>query len=320
MGDEATTSGVFDRWLSLALGPSEDGVDRAALPALPHARELRPFGRVGWYESAKGRGAPIVLLHPIHAAAGSHDVRPLFERLRADGRRVIALDLPGFGLSDRGAAPYDAAWMAAAVRTFLREVVGGEPADLVAVGRSCELAARVATEEPALVRSLLLLGPSGFDDEKRPTLDEVHTRYTSLVRSFVGRALHFLATSTPVLEHQVVQALGVAHPELVADYRRTCRVVDAHHAPLASRAGLLHEADPFAIYERLALPTVVVHDGSPGRRFARLHELVRTHGNVRHIRVARCTDLVAYVHADPIAALILSRDEDLLRANGRAAA
>ena len=55
-------------------------------------------GDIAWYEA--GTGAPVVLVHAIDAAASAHEITPLFDTLR-QRRRVIALDLPGFGRSDR---------------------------------------------------------------------------------------------------------------------------------------------------------------------------------------------------------------------------
>jgi pimeloyl-ACP methyl ester carboxylesterase len=47
-----------------------------------------------------GAQLPLLLIHSVNAAASAYEVRPLFDHYR--GRRpVYALDLPGFGQSDR---------------------------------------------------------------------------------------------------------------------------------------------------------------------------------------------------------------------------
>ena len=75
-------------------------------------------------------------------------------------RPVWALDLPGFGLSERRDQRYTPRLMTDALHvaiTHLRQTTGAGAVDLLAVSLSCEFAARVACEAPATVRRLALL-------------------------------------------------------------------------------------------------------------------------------------------------------------------
>ena len=47
-----------------------------------------------------GSGPPLVLVHSVNAAASAAEVRPVFEHCRAT-HTVFAIDLPGFGFSER---------------------------------------------------------------------------------------------------------------------------------------------------------------------------------------------------------------------------
>jgi len=47
-----------------------------------------------------GSGPPLVLVHSVDAAASAAEVRPVFEHCRAT-HTVFAIDLPGFGFSER---------------------------------------------------------------------------------------------------------------------------------------------------------------------------------------------------------------------------
>ena len=58
-----------------------------------------------YYEDTSGEGRPLVLLHGIHAAGSAFEVRTLFYEFRGE-RPVYAVDLPGFGFSQRGGMPY----------------------------------------------------------------------------------------------------------------------------------------------------------------------------------------------------------------------
>src|SRR5258707_11557150 len=57
-------------------------------------------GMMSYYADRSGGGRPLVLIHSINAAASAYEMQPLFLHYRSK-RSVYALDLPGFGFSDR---------------------------------------------------------------------------------------------------------------------------------------------------------------------------------------------------------------------------
>src|SRR5690606_14489158 len=72
-------------------------------PALEAERRafVDRYGRLlAMYADTRGSGRRVVLVHSVTAAASAYEMRPLFEALRGS-RPVYALDLPGFGFSDR---------------------------------------------------------------------------------------------------------------------------------------------------------------------------------------------------------------------------
>lgn len=83
-----------------------------------------------------------------------------FDRL-ADRYRVVALDVPGFGLSDKPAGPYDLATQTARLVAFLDSNTTG-PVVLVGHSMGGELAASVTLQRPARVVALALISPAGF--------------------------------------------------------------------------------------------------------------------------------------------------------------
>lgn len=106
-----------------------------------------------------GDGPPLVLVHGVHAAASSFEMRGIFEPL-ARTRTVYALDLLGFGKSERPDAPYSGAFYAALLADFLDFVVG-EPATVLASSLAAAYAVSAAATRPTLVRRLILISPTG---------------------------------------------------------------------------------------------------------------------------------------------------------------
>ena len=65
-----------------------------------------PVGRLTYYAAGPMRRAsapPLLLIHSINAAGSAYEIKPLFEHYRRS-RTVYALELPGFGHSERGNA------------------------------------------------------------------------------------------------------------------------------------------------------------------------------------------------------------------------
>src|SRR5215217_3782231 len=74
-----------------------------ALAAAHHTLAGRA-GRLGYYVG--GNGPPLLLVHSINAAGSAYEVKPIFQHM-VHRHRTYALDLPGFGTSDRSGS---AAW------------------------------------------------------------------------------------------------------------------------------------------------------------------------------------------------------------------
>jgi pimeloyl-ACP methyl ester carboxylesterase len=128
-------------------------------PTLPGA--MQDWSWRGWRVrvTTLGAGPPIVLVHSVHAAASSFEMRNVFEPL-SQRHTVYAVDLLGFGKSERPAAPYSAAFYAELLADLLGEVVR-EPAVLVGSSLSSAYVVEVARARPELVRGLVLISPTG---------------------------------------------------------------------------------------------------------------------------------------------------------------
>ncbi|MFJ4437716.1 alpha/beta fold hydrolase [Streptomyces sp. NPDC088923] len=101
-----------------------------------------------------GDGPPVVLLHGLAGYAGEWEAVAV--RLRARGRRVVAMDLRGHGGSVRHPRDTSASAHADDVAALLGRL-GAGPAVLVGQSLGGRVALRVADEHPALVRGLALV-------------------------------------------------------------------------------------------------------------------------------------------------------------------
>jgi pimeloyl-ACP methyl ester carboxylesterase len=104
-----------------------------------------------------GTGDPVICIHGLGGTKASF--LPTVAAL-ADRHRVIALDLPGSGDSDKPiAAPYDARYFARAVVGLL-DSLGIERADVVGNSMGGRVAIELGLVEPERVRRIALLSPA----------------------------------------------------------------------------------------------------------------------------------------------------------------
>ena len=104
-----------------------------------------------------GTGDPVICVHGLGGTKGSF--LPTVANL-ADHYRVIAIDLPGFGDSDKPiGAPYDAAYFAEATTAFMDEL-GIQRAHIVGNSMGGRVALELGFEHPERTDKLALLAPS----------------------------------------------------------------------------------------------------------------------------------------------------------------
>lgn len=232
-------------------------------PALDASRRsLRGrAGKLNLYVA--GTGPPLLLVHSVNAAANAYEVRPLFEHYRAS-RRVHALELPGFGFSERSDRAYTPRLMTDAIHDALDELErdSDEPVDALALSLGAEFLARAAYERPERFRSVALITPTGFGKREQFYGPEGSTRgSTRLKRAFENplwaQPFYDALVSAPSLRYFLRKTFGSHTPvdEGLLHYAYpTSHVPGARHAPFSFISGLLFSADIDRVYEALKMP------------------------------------------------------------------
>ncbi|MEE6165834.1 MULTISPECIES: alpha/beta fold hydrolase [unclassified Mycolicibacterium] len=166
---------------------------------------------VRYWEAGSGR--PIVFLH-----RGSGPLWSPTHDLLSDSHRVIMVQLPGFGTSDYVPTGTTKDY-AALVHQAAREIADGSY-DLVGNSFGGLVAAWIAVQFPADIRSVVLVGPGIFVRPAQPIVatEETFDRITALEKAHPDR--HYpqpLSSETKVKHLEVLQHLLVPEdPELLA--------------------------------------------------------------------------------------------------------
>ena len=143
------------------------------LPALPELRTTSFFGRsIRYYDV--GSGPPLVLIHGI---GGDADEWAFCLGALSASHRVIALDLLGFGRSDKPVIEYCIAVFVEVLEAFLRKLDIARPT-LVGASLGGWIAAAFALRNPIALDKLILVDAAGvWGDTKELPIDlHVSTR------------------------------------------------------------------------------------------------------------------------------------------------
>jgi pimeloyl-ACP methyl ester carboxylesterase len=190
-------------------------------------------GRPAAY-SVAGQGMPVVLLHGW--GLGHHTYRDVIERIAAEGVRVVAPAMPGFG----GTAdlPDDSFSMSGYARWVidLLDVLGiDEPAVVVGHSFGGGVSIRLAYDHPDRVRSLVLVNSVGGSAWKQgKTLKSIAER------PLWDWGLHFPADIWPV--RQATRVLPIIAEDVVPNVLRN-PLAFVRVANLARRADLRRELE-----------------------------------------------------------------------------
>ncbi len=183
--------------------------------------------RVVWYTTGKEGAPPVVLVHGIHAAASAWEMRELFARLAGE-HRVYALDLLGFGASDRPEIDYDDQLYVDLLREFLRREVR-RPAHVVASSVSAAYAIALAAE-PEPFASLTVINPTGLLAQAEGQRTRGRLLEAVVRAPWIGEALYNLLVSRPSLRRWAGRLYGGS--DLLLEERAT-----AHHYVTAHQPG-----------------------------------------------------------------------------------
>ncbi len=238
-------------------------------PALPGERRQLDgrAGPLGYYVA--GNGPPMLLVHSINAAGSAYEVKPLFEHAMA-GHRVWAVDLPGFGSSDRSERPYEPGLYVAAVHDMLDAIAaetGNAPVDALAVSLGSEFLARATTERPEQIRTLTLVTPTGFSRTYAGLhgapgdTREVPGLYRFFTVPLWSQGFYDLLVSRRSIRYFLQRTFGSKQiDEGLLDYDYvTAHQPGAKNAPYAFVSGRLFSKDIQDVYRQLALPVWVPH-------------------------------------------------------------
>ncbi|MGJ3238919.1 MAG: alpha/beta fold hydrolase [Anaerolineae bacterium] len=276
-----------------------------AIDATRHDFHGQSSTLMSYYADTSVSGRPLVLLHSINAAANAYEVRPIFEQYRGQ-RPVYALDLPGFGFSERTNREYSIDLYVAAITDFMLDIVG-EPADVLSISLTSEFMAKAAHQTPELFHSLTMISPTGFTPrESKPISQSASEKqqsngvYQFLTNPLWSQPLFDLLVMKSGIRYFLGKNFADEPDEGLIDYHhRSSHQPNARFAPFYFVSGALFAPNILdAVYQHLNLPVLVLYDTDPNISFDLLPSLLATRSNWRARRIPNTRGLPHFDQAE----------------------
>ena len=237
-------------WFSRPLDISFEELKRT----IPHAKDSKfaNIGGVRLHYQEKGEGIPLVLIHGY--ASSTYSWKDVFEPL-SKKYRVIAVDLKGFGFSEKPDGDYSRRAQGEMVAGLL-EQLKIEKAWLAGNSMGGEIVLNIALQHPEKVLGLILIDSAGVKIPGRVSLAPWYVQ-----TPIVGRVLSALALTSNKLVRQGLEK-SFYDDSKIADER-----VNYYYQPLKTRAGqlaALRARTQFALspiedkLNQINLPTLII--------------------------------------------------------------
>jgi pimeloyl-ACP methyl ester carboxylesterase len=168
------------------------------------------------YLATESKGNPVLLIHGLGGSIESWINN--IEIISSHGFQVIALDLPGFGLSDKPQMTYNIKYYFKFISKFIKQLgIGSHSLSIIGSSLGGHIAAEFAINYPSEVSKLILISPAG--------------------------ALPFSFKGTPVLRDYI----NIVKAKTVKQVRDTLLRIDKNVKPVEFNYANM-------LFERLSLP------------------------------------------------------------------
>ncbi len=243
-------------------------------------------GKINFYQKGSGKQTPLLLVHGLRMFAGLFDILPIFEAF-GNSRPVYAIDLPGFGRSEKTDRPYRPSMYQEAITDFIKNQIG-KPCHVLTLGNASEFAGAAALADPNWIKSLVMINPTGFAMPQPTVLttNSFRKKWQEFFLSYLRVPLwslplyDIIASRSEVADYYRDRFTYNVPTDLIELAYTSAHQPGAHFAPMVFASGKLTTPDIRTIvYEKITQPVLVIYDNEIEKSFDMLPQLVREHAN-----------------------------------------
>ena len=217
-----------------------------------------------------GEGPPLLLVHSLNAAASAYEMWPILLREKSR-HRVYAIDLPGFGHSERSSRNYNVNLYVQAIDDLLSLIASTSTAPISAMALSlgCEFLAMTETQNPGRLGAITFITPTGFSRRALqpgpPGTLEMPGATKLLNHTPIGPMFFALLSRRFVIEYFLRRTWGGngVSEDLIDAAFETAQQPGAYRAPCAFLSGKLFTRAISQVYQALS-PRLLITTATRG--------------------------------------------------------
>ena len=134
------------------------------------------FGKIRYTQ--KGNGSPLLLLHDLTKGSSSYEFNKILDEL-AETHEVFAVDMLGYGLSDKPNITYTSYLYVQSVIDFIKNVIG-KKTSILARGDAASIAVMTAHNDGEIIDKILLINPQNLN-----RLNRIPSKRTRLLKFLI---------------------------------------------------------------------------------------------------------------------------------------
>lgn len=180
----------------------------------------------------KGVGEPLLLIHSVnYTGASMKEWEQNIDELSFN-YKVITIDLPGFGKSEKTRSTFTAYNYALFINNFINDVIG-KPCNVIASGTSCGFALMADRIESGYIKKLMLVNPIGV--EGSDVALNADTKTLKLYEMpYIGTMLYAFKASKRNINRMLETKVFFGKENITDDFKKKCYLY-AHKKGVDSR-------------------------------------------------------------------------------------
>ncbi len=154
------------------------------------------FGKIRYIK--KGNGSPLLFLHDLTAGSSVYEFHKIIENLSIN-HEVYAIDLLGYGLSDKPCITYTNYLYVQLIIDFIKNVIG-KKTSLVATGDSAQIAVMACHNDPEAIYKMIFINPQSLYESNQ--IPSEQTKFLKLLLEIpvLGTFIYNLLTNKSSIE------------------------------------------------------------------------------------------------------------------------
>lgn len=134
------------------------------------------FGKIRY--TKKGKGTPILLLHDLTPGSSSYEFHKIIDDL-SKTNQVYAIDLLGYGLSDKVNITYTNFLYVQLITDFIKNIIG-EKSNIITSGDSSSIAIMACNNNPEIINKMIFINPQNI-----VSANKIPSKRSKLLKIFV---------------------------------------------------------------------------------------------------------------------------------------